>query len=297
MSTLLKDSYAYCRHVARSRARNFYYSFLLLDAQRRDALCALYAFMRHCDDLSDDPSHGASACQALTAWREALDATLDGRQVAHPVWPALQDAVLRYSIPRAYLHEIVEGVSSDLTPRRISTFEELYRYCYQVASAVGLSILHVFGFESRDALAAAEKCGVAFQLTNILRDVREDADMGRVYLPSGEMERFGVDPAELTRDKVSENLSGLLRSLAERARGYYLESAGLPEMVHPASRKAIWAMIRIYARLLECIEHARFDVLRQRVRLSGAAKCWILVQASLGAARRSPLPSSFHPGP
>ena len=183
------QSYAYCRRIARSRARNFYYSFLLLSAQQRKAMCAIYAFMRYCDDLSDEP--GATRA-AIDRWRAEMEEALEGRFGDHPMWPAFHHTVRRFGIPHQYFREMIDGVASDLEPRRIETFEELYRYCYQVASVVGLTIIHIFGFDTRSALPLAEKCGVAFQLTNILRDIREDAGRDRIYLPAEDLQRFGV---------------------------------------------------------------------------------------------------------
>ena len=187
-------SYEYCRCVARSRAKNFYYSFLLLTRQQRKAMCAIYAFMRRCDDLSDEP--GASR-QALEQWRGELVQSLDGRMAEHPLWPAFCHTVRRFGIPSEYFHEMIDGVVGDLEPRRFQTFAELYRYCYQVASVVGLTCIHIFGFDTKTALPLAEKCGVAFQLTNILRDIREDLERGRIYLPGEDLERFQVTEADL----------------------------------------------------------------------------------------------------
>ena len=141
----LDESYAFCRAVARRRARNFYYSFVLLSREQRNAMCAVYAFMRYCDDLSDEPGAGR---EPLDRWKAALTEALAGRFDAYPAWPAFHDTVTRYAIPPRYFYEMIEGVSSDLEPRRIATFDELYRYCYQVASVVGLSIIHIFGFQS-----------------------------------------------------------------------------------------------------------------------------------------------------
>jgi phytoene/squalene synthetase len=168
----VEQSYEYCRRVARTRAKNFYYSFLLLTAQQRKAMCAIYAFMRYCDDLSDEP--GATRA-ALERWRAELEEALEGRFSGHPVWPAFHHTVRRFGIPHDYFRAMIDGVVSDLEPRRFETFDQLYRYCYQVASVVGLTTIHIFGFDTPTALPLAEKCGVAFQLTNILRDIREDA--------------------------------------------------------------------------------------------------------------------------
>ncbi|HJZ94880.1 MAG TPA: phytoene/squalene synthase family protein, partial [Candidatus Solibacter sp.] len=188
------QSYRYCLKVARTRAKNFYYSFVLLSKQQRKAMCAIYAFMRYCDDLSDEP--GASRA-AVEKWRAELEDALQGRFSEHPVWPAFHHTVRRFGIPHDYFRQMIDGIASDLEPRRIETFDELYQYCYRVASVVGLTIIHIFGFDTRSALPLAEKCGVAFQLTNILRDVKEDLSRGRVYLPDEDLKRFGVDAGNL----------------------------------------------------------------------------------------------------
>ena len=178
-------------NVAQSQAKNFYYSFLLLAPPKRRAMCAIYAFMRYCDDLSDDENVPDRAA-AIARWRGDLELALDGHAPDHPLWPAFADSVARYKIPHQYFFDMIDGVSSDLEPRVIQTFDELYRYCYQVASVVGLTVIHIFGFEDPRALDLAEKCGIAFQLTNILRDVREDSEKGRVYIPAEDLSRFGV---------------------------------------------------------------------------------------------------------
>ena len=177
---------------------------------------------------------------------------------------------------------MIEGVTSDLEPRHVETFGELYRYCYQVALVVGLTIIHIFGFDTRSALPLAEKCGVAFQLTNILRDIREDAERGRIYIPAEDLRRFGVSEDDLRGGNRSAAFLDLMRFEAARARSYYKESAPLLDLVHPRSRSSLWALISIYSRLLERIEGTNYDVFSQRVRLSLFEKSWIVVRAMVG---------------
>ena len=260
----LEDSYTHCRRVAKREAKNFYYSFLLLRKPQSDAMCAVYAFMRYCDDLSDG-GYGATP-EAMAQWRADLDRALQGDYGPNPCWPAFHDSVSRYRIPREYFHAMIDGVSSDLGPQDIQTFDELYRYCYQVASVVGLTITHIFGFDDPHALVLAERCGIAFQLTNIIRDVREDTERGRNYLPREDRDRYPM-------------LRDLLEFEAGRARAYYAESAPLVSMVHRESRRSLWALIEIYRRLLERIAARDFNVMNGRIRLSAIEKSAIVLQA------------------
>jgi len=276
----LAQSYDYCRRVARSRAKNFYYSFHLLSAPQHRAMCAVYAFMRYCDDLSDEP--GATAA-AIDRWRADMENALEGKFSGHDLWPAFHDTVQRFRIPPEYFREMIAGVASDLDPRRFETFPELYRYCYQVASVVGLTTIHIFGFDSPDALPLAEKCGVAFQLTNILRDIREDAERERIYLPLEDLKRFGVTEEDLRRQNRNEAFLNLMRFESRRARSYYDESMPLLKLVHPNSRRSLWALITIYSRVLERIETHDYDVFTSRIRLSSLEKSWIVVRAMVGA--------------
>jgi phytoene synthase len=276
----VEESYAFCERVARTQAKNFYYSFLLLSRPQRLAMCAIYAFMRYCDDLSD--AEGISdRAGAIARWEADLDAALAGSAPENPVWPAFADTVARYRIPHEYFRAMIRGVSSDLEPRHIQTFQELYDYCYHVASVVGLTIIHIFGFNDPRALHLAERCGVAFQLTNILRDVREDAEHGRVYLPQEDLERFHVNPKELAGAELSPALRKLLEFEAERAREYYRESAPLMELVDSGSRASLKALIGIYSRLLERISSSGYEVLRERVRVPAWEKLWILARCAL----------------
>ena len=232
--------------------------------------------MRYCDDLSDEP--GATR-GAIDRWRAEMEEALEGRFSGQPVWPAFHHTVRRFGIPHQYFREMIDGVASDLEPRRFQTFDQLYRYCYQVASVVGLTIIHIFGFDTRSALPLAEKCGVAFQLTNILRDIREDAGNGRVYLPLEDLERFGVTEEDLRAGNRSDAFVQLMRFEAARARAYYSESQPLLELIHPRSRPSLWALVSIYSGLLDRIERTNYDVFARRVRLSSLEKSWIVVRA------------------
>ena len=277
----LEESYGYCRQIARKRAKNFYYSFLLLEKPQRDAMCAIYAFMRECDDLSDEPaSAGKSKLHEMIAcWRISTDRAMNGEFDESPIWPAFHDAVIRYSIPHRFFHEMIDGITSDLEPREIRTFDELYRYCYQVASVVGLTIIHIFGFTSPRALLLAEKCGIAFQLTNILRDVREDAQLGRVYLPSEDLSRFGVTRQQLERGEEDEKFRKLMRFEGDRARSYYDESKSLSDLIARKSRASLWALRTIYMQLLAKLERANFSVLSRRINVPTRTKIIILLCA------------------
>ncbi len=280
----VEESYAFCERVARTQAKNFYYSFLLLSRPQRRAMCAIYAFMRYCDDLSDAEGV-ADRPAAIARWQADLDLALAGdapeHSPQHALWPAFSDAVARYSIPHEYFRDMIRGVSSDLEPRDIQTFQELYDYCYHVASVVGLTIIHVFGFDDPRALQLAERCGVAFQLTNILRDVREDAEHGRVYLPAEDLARFGVKTTELSGAALSPALRSLLEFEAERARAYYREAQPLTGMVDRRSRASLQALIGIYFRLLERISNSGYEVLRGRVRVPAWEKLWILARCAI----------------
>lgn len=279
----VRESYDFCRTIARSRAKNFYYSFLLLEKEQRDAMCAVYAFMRHCDDLSDDPSvtDKSQIRLAMTEWRVQLDHALRGEFSENPVWPAFHDTVQRFAIPDRFFHEMIDGVTSDLEARRIQTFDELYHYCYQVASVVGLTIIHIFGFSSIRALPLAERCGVAFQLTNIIRDVREDAELGRVYLPAEDLARFSVPEQQLVAGIENSSFRDFIRFEAERARLYYEESAQLTELIHPRSRRSLWALRAIYQSLLNRIEARDYAVLSSRINVPTGTKLGLLAKAFL----------------
>jgi len=246
-------------------------------------MCAIYAFMRHCDDLSDNPTprDKAKLHQSIAEWRVELNRALSGDVETNPIWPAFQDTVRRYSIPHRFFHEMIDGIMSDLESRQIQTFDELYRYCYQVASVVGLTIVHIFGFQSVKALLLAEKCGVAFQLTNMLRDVREDAAVGRVYLPREDLDMFSVPFNQLRSGKEDDAFRDLMRFEAVRARTYYRDSDPLSDLIAQKSRSSLWALREIYLRLLSRIERSNYSVLSRRINVPTRTKVALLVRAFL----------------
>ncbi|MCA1594914.1 MAG: phytoene/squalene synthase family protein [Chloroflexi bacterium] len=288
LPTTLPESYRLCEQIARTRARNFYFSFLALPRPKRRAMCAVYAFLRYCDDLADDENIEDRAAQ-LGKWRASLRALGSGDTSAHPMMPAFLDTVNRYDIPLEYFEEVINGAEMDLSVHSYATFEELYRYCYRVASVVGLTCLKVFGYTSEEAPLLGEKCGIAFQLTNIIRDVREDGQTGRIYLPAEDLDRFGVRPAELSSARPLPAAVPLLAFEANRAQQYYEESLPLLALVDRDSQCALSAMICIYHGLLRRIRNRQFDVFTERVslpvgqKLAFAARSWLRPEPTLRA--------------
>ena len=274
----LAHSYAYCERLARRQAGNFYHAFRILPAAQRRAMCALYAFLRLSDDLTDGPGAPAEKRQPLTAWRHRLDLALAG-VYTHRLHAALHHTVQTYGIPRTYLTEALDGVEMDLEPVRYRTFRDLYGYCYRVASVVGLACIHIWGFADERAKAYAEAAGIAFQLTNILRDLGEDADRGRVYLPGEDLERFGYTEAALDRHERDERFRALMHFEVERARSYYDQARALSGSLRPAGRAVFQVMARTYRGLLDVIERRNYDVFSSRVRLSSWRKLGFALQA------------------
>ncbi len=277
MPSSLADSYRYCTHLSRTQARNFYYSFVCLPPQKRAAMCAIYAFMRYSDDISDDGQ--GDRLGRMDAWRAALDRAFEGEYGESQILPAFHDAVKTYHIPRQYFHDLIDGAVMDLEPRRYETFADTYRYCYHVASVVGLVCIHVFGFREERAKELAEWNGIAFQLTNILRDLREDAQMGRVYLPQEDLARFGYSEEELRQGTDNEAFRALMRFEVERAREYYDRAAPLVELIDPDSRPCLRAMRSIYRGILERIVEQNYDVFSHRARVPTWRKLLIAGEA------------------
>jgi 15-cis-phytoene synthase len=272
----LRESYAWCQSLAKRTAGNFYYSFLTLPNDLLREMCVLYAFMRLSDDLGDDTSVPVERRrERLAQWREDLRLAFDGRRFHHPLYPALMDVVGRRSIPAPYLYEVLDGIEADLEPQGFETFEELQRYCYLVAGTVGLCCIHIWGYHDPRAVERAVDCGTAFQLTNILRDLGEDAAMGRVYLPRSELARFQYTADDLAAHRRDERFTELMRFQVERARQYYGRAQELFEHLDPPGRPVLSAMLRIYGGLLDQIERRRYDVFSRRVRLPAWRKLWI----------------------
>lgn len=284
----LTTAYGVCRHIARASAKNFYYGFMLLPARKRNALSAVYAFMRHADDLSDDPGMTpVERREKLNGFIESYHRALETGNTDDPVFLALRDSQLRYKIPVELMDKLVAGTEMDVREEgEISgaplvvyrSFDDLYDYCYHVASVVGLVCIRIFGYRDAAAEELAEHLGIAFQLTNILRDVKEDAAMARVYLPQQDLERFGVSAEELGSGKPMEKLRPLLAFEAKRARKYYESAERLLPLIEEVSRPALWAMVEIYRGILDRIEARDFDVYSERVRLSVGDKLKILVK-------------------
>jgi squalene synthase HpnC len=295
----IEASYRRCHRIARSARSSFYPAFFLLPEAKRDGIVALYAFMRLIDDVSDEGEDLAAKQRGLARWRAALDEAVTGQaqvfegnaarppqQEALPgqreVLPALVDTMRRFQMPARYLHDLISGAEMDLTVREYPTFERLKEYCYRVAGTVGLTCTHIFGFRDPKALDLAEKLGLAFQLTNILRDVREDFAMRRVYLPEEDLHRYGVKEADFARDAATLGMRELLRFEADRAWKCYEEGAKLLDLIDEDSRGTLWLLVHTYSALLARIESLDFAVFGERVRLSKPEKMVLMAKARFG---------------
>lgn len=275
MTPTLEDSYEYCHALTKRTARNFYYSFLTLPRERFRAMCVLYAFMRVTDDLGDDETPGVDRAAALARWRTELLFAWNSGQCRHPALPAVVDMLRNYRVPLPYLLDVITGVEMDLKPVAFESFDRLAEYCYHVAGAVGLACIHLWGFHDERALAAAVDCGTAFQLTNILRDLQEDAVRGRVYVPREDLLRFELTADDLTRGSHDERFQRLMEFEVARAREYYGRARALFGYLDPPGQPILETMLRIYGGLLDEIERRRYDVFTRRVELSCGRKLLI----------------------
>jgi len=283
-TTLLTQSYSHCRHVARTQAKNFYYSFTVLPQEKRAEMCAVYAFMRYSDDVSDEAAVSKHKRCQLDRWRAALERAFEGDYGDSLILPAFHDTAAKHNIPKKFFDDLIDGVEIDLTKTRYETFEELYQYCYRVASVVGFVCIHVWGFSGGNAAyIPAEACGIGFQLTNILRDIKEDAERGRIYLPLEDLRRFDYTENDLLTCVTDSRFQALMRFECERAREFYQKALPLEPMIDPVSRPTFQIMYRIYRGLLEKIEAQDYDVFSQRARLSTPRKVGIVAQAWLGS--------------
>jgi len=297
---ILDEAYAACRAIARREAKNFYYAFIALPLPRRNAICAIYAFMRRADDLADDESLPREVRRIrLDAWLKDWRGVSEGGDIADPVFLAVRDAMQRFGIPLGLLDELVAGVTLDLkqaasdTPDTYATFADLYRYCYLVASVVGLVCIRIFGYQDSRAEKLAEETGIAFQLTNILRDVAEDAERNRVYLPQEDLTAHRVSLDSLLHRAPgappTADERALLKDIAQRAEDYYRSGHALMPLIDRESRPALWVLVSIYHALLKRIVRADYDVFSRRASVPMVEKLWILAMgwARMGWARLS----------
>ena len=296
MSDQLSHAYAVCRGIARRAAKNFYYGFMVLPSEKRNALSAVYAFMRHADDISDEPGIDPQLKrQKLSEWLDAAKAVFGGKATDDPVLLALGDAQNKFKIPPELFEKLVYGTSLDLDIPSASaespailceTFEDLKQYCYYVASVVGLVCIRIFGYQDTKAEFLAEDCGLAFQLTNIIRDIKEDASMGRIYIPAEDLTRSNLTAANFASGALQNptqvhQLRPALEYEADRARKYYESAKWLMELIDEDSRAALWVLVEIYSRLLQKIAARNYDVLTERVRLTLWEKLKVLSRGFL----------------
>lgn len=283
------EAYAACREIAKREAKNFYYSFRVLPQHKSDAMCAVYAFMRRADDIADDESMPIGQRRITMAeWVDQWRKSRSGAPTEDPVFLALNDAQKRFRIPDQLLEELVQGTTMDLDQQppdagqvqTYTTFDELYRYCYLVASVVGLVCIRIFGYSDPRAEKLAEETGVAFQLTNILRDVKEDAERGRVYLPLDMLHEHGLTVESVNAlssgTPLSRETRTMLGVLIARAENYYKSADQLLPLIDEDSRAALWVLVEIYHRLLGRIRAANGDVFSHRISVPASEKLWVL---------------------
>ena len=285
MTTELDRAYAHCQRIARSQARNFYYAFRTLPAAKRRAIYAAYAFCRLCDDIADEENPVEEKRRLFAQTRRLLHSSRDAAG-SHPVFVALGDAVASFGIPAQYFEDVIQGVEMDLSRTRYANFEELRAYCYKVASSVGLICMEVFGYEHPNAKHHAIDLGLAMQLTNVLRDVREDLGRGRIYIPQDEMARFGYSEREMERGEVNDAFRELMRLQVARARGYFESGRRLIPLVPLEARACPRVLVEVYSAILDRIESLDYDVFQRRIGLTGREKLYLLAKS--WAASRLP---------
>ena len=289
----LDRAYDYCQRVARARARNFYYVIRMLPRPKRRAIYATYAVCRLWDDIADDDMSSDRKRALFVETRRSLASAfieasggangIDPSQAPEqpPEFVALSDTARAYNIPSQYFEAVLDGVESDLATNRYANFAELRDYCRKVASAVGLICISIFGYEEPSAERYAEDMGIALQLTNVLRDIKEDAERDRIYIPQDEMAEFGYGEDDLARGVIDDRFKALMEFQVERARSYYERSRPLFDLVEPEARACLRGLHTAYGAILERIERNGYDVFSRRIGLSGrekfaiAARLWI----------------------
>ena len=297
----LTMAYSVCRGITRSNAKNFYYAFMVLPKRKRESLCAVYAFMRRCDDIADDPTRSIEDRRVkLDTWLDALHRAQQGEPTDDPILLALTHTQRRFTIPAGLLDELALGTAMDVAAPEVhdeigppatsatspltiqyQTFDDLRLYCYRVASVVGLVCIHIFEYRDPAAEPLAERCGLAFQLTNIIRDVKEDASLGRVYLPEEDLAKFQISGSELLTTPDPARFRPVLALEADRAREFYSSGDALIPYVAEDSQPALWVLVTIYRSLLEKIAEKQYDVFTAKISLSTSEKLRILAKGFL----------------
>lgn len=293
MNTDVQQALAHCRRVTRQQARNFYYAFLFLPADKRTAVYSIYAFCRHSDDIADEPGTLHDKRDQLRAWHDELENCYNGRP-RRLITRALRHTIERYPIPQHYFHDLLRGVEMDLTVRRYASFDDLRIYCYRVASAIGLACLEIFGYRHSGVRTYARHLGIALQLTNILRDVREDAERGRIYLPQEDLRAFGIREADVLQRRYTTAFATLMQFQQERIQTYYRRAAAC---LLPGDRTGLMApeiMAAIYRATLRKMRRRRFNVFHGRTRLSGLHKLAIGLGTFVSLQTRDRWPGQRH---
>ena len=291
MSLSLAASRRWCCRRARRTGANFYFSFLTLPRRQRVDMCVLYAFMRTTDDLGDNPElPPEQRLRALVDWEREVDSALSSGTSQHACLPALVELVSRHDIPHEHLKAVINGVRMDQQTVRFDTFAELQDYAFHVAGAVGLCCIHIWGFSDPRAIERAIECGLAFQLTNILRDLGEDVDNNRIYLPQEDLAAFGYTREDLAAHRCNHSFRNLMQFQVDRARSYYDRSQELLDYLSPTAQPVLKSMLRIYGELLTAIEKRNYDVFQSRIRLPAWQKLMISADAILRKRRQTGLP-------
>jgi len=264
----------YCQQKTAKSGSSFYYSFLFLPPKQRKAITALYAFCREVDDIVDECTNPEVAQTKLQWWRDTMEKTFQG-QPEHPVQHALCEIIKEFDLPLKYFLEIIEGMAMDLTIHRYPSFNELSLYCYRAAGVVGLMAAEIFGYKEPDAQKYAHNLGLAFQLTNILRDVREDAERDRIYIPLDEMERFGVSEQDILNYRNTDAMRELMKFQGRRAAEYYQKAYTYLSETDRYNQRSGLIMAAIYEELLHAIEKHDYQVMNGRISISPFKKLWL----------------------